>query len=227
MWVEDWHSFWHLGCNISLFWQQLFSMFYDFAGCFLFGFTCATIGTGEFFKDQMSWVLQRSDGLGAVSLRKLPWNRKIDPCKRCFLYWKPPLSGSTLNFWGVFTKNKFLWLDKCWWAKGSDNISNKGQTAAPPIAPAAETATTTPTNQPTNHSASPLRYLHPLSYPLVRSSHLWRHLVRCRQSLGPDRSNSWNIFLELQGQAVFYGWPSIGWFQTFLYRKWLEITKHP
>ena len=67
MWVENWHSFWHLGCNISLFWQQLFSMFYDFAGCFLFGFTCATWNRR---------VLQRSDGLGAVSLRK-PENRSL------------------------------------------------------------------------------------------------------------------------------------------------------
>ena len=34
-------------------------------------------------------------------------------------------------------------------------------------------------------------------------------------------------YLEPQGQPFVNGWLSIGWWTKSLYRKWLEITKHP
>ena len=55
------------------------------------------------------WELFKSDVLGVIHFRKLPCNLKIHPWKRWFLCWKPPLSGSTLNFGA-----KFFGLDK--WA---------------------------------------------------------------------------------------------------------------
>ena len=182
--VGNWHSFWD---------AQYFCEGSSFSACFT---TLQDVFCLVLLVPLGIWELFKSDVLGVIHFRKLPCNLKIHPWKRWFLCWKPPLSGSTLNFGA-----KFFGLDKwairAWrwitnetrnrrsrvvvfslretavdfWsllkmAKGSDIVSNKGQTA--PIA-----------------SASPLRYLHPLSCPLVRSSHLWRHLagpITCLQA---------------------------------------------
>lgn len=59
------------------------------------------------------WELFKSDVLGVIHFRKLPCNLKIHPWKRWFLCWKPPLSGSTLNFGAKFCGLE-KWAIRAW-----------------------------------------------------------------------------------------------------------------
>lgn len=100
MWVENWHSFWD---------AQYFCEGSSFSACFT---TLQDVFGLVLLVPLGIWELFRSDVLGVIHFRKLPCNLKIDPWKRWLLCWKPPLSGSTLNFGA-----KFFGLEK-WAVRG-------------------------------------------------------------------------------------------------------------